>query len=721
MSTSISAAARRPLRQGETACTGRATVSAARSAATGRTAPAPSARERDVPRLPEHKGHHVALALAASAAALCSSATALFGFAGAATAAAAGAACLAATAAARLGLSHARAQRNAIRDVALMLAAEQESAQLAATLAQTQVSELGSEVERLRATEADLVTAKREAEDAAMAKGEFLATMSHEIRTPLNGILPILELVLSRPLESEVRHQVAAAFESAREMRRIVNDVLDFSKLEAGALQLEVVSMRPAEIVNSVCTLMKRSADGKQLRLACDVDASVPPVVRGDALRFRQVLTNLVGNAIKFTARGEVMVSARQIGEDRTHRIVRIEVADTGAGIAPEAAERLFQPFSQADASTARAHGGTGLGLAICRRIVDSMGGRIGVDSALGRGSTFWFEIPLLRVAGEAVSAALASVHALLLTRDELVKDAWMTSLGALDIRTACLGTVYEALTHLRTALQHRSLLPQLLVLDLASASKTAVSLTRPLLSEEGFSQVRLLVLGESADGLGSADQMARIALAPRDLRDAAAHRVVRELLAERAPDQSAAAAEGPVIRVSREPSHRFDGLRVLLVDDIAINRYAGQATLEKLGARVTAAGGGREAIDQLRRGEFDLVLMDCQMPDVDGFSATRVRRLQEREQGLPRLPILAVTANAMPGDRERCLEAGMDDHLAKPIELGTLARMLGRWAKRHAVPPFDGDAASAAAEPASVESMPMRSGACMADLATAS
>ncbi len=594
----------------------------------------------------------------------------------------AGAAC--AVAAAFVQQRRVAAQFVVLHEQAKIPAAEREAAELAATLARTQIKELTAEVERLRAGESELLSAKRDAEAAALSKGEFLATMSHEIRTPLNGILPILELVLAAPLDEEIRHQVAAAFESAREMRRIVNDVLDYSKLEAGALQLETASLRPIELVGSVCTLMKRTAEAKQLRLHLEVDSSVPPVVRGDSLRLRQVMTNLIGNAIKFTTRGEVFVEVSQVAEDRTYRTLRVAVRDTGPGIAPESAATLFQPFSQADASTARAHGGTGLGLAICRRIIDAMGGRIGVDSALGRGSTFWFTVPLLRAAGEAVNLSAAAAHALLLTRDEFVADTWTRNLSALEFTTTRVGTAYETLSILRAASPSQGTSGQtnLLVIDLASASKTAASLTRPVLSEECFSQMRVLLLGDSSEGLIDGDHGGRVVLASRDLRDAAANRLVRDLISNRTPD-AAALADGPEIRLSREPSQRFDGLRVLLVDDIAINRYAGQLSLQKLGAKVTQASGGREAIDLMRRTEFDIVLMDCQMPDVDGFAATRVQRLHERENGLRRMPVLAVTANAMPGDRERCLEAGMDDHLAKPIELGTLSRLLGKWTNK--------------------------------------
>lgn len=558
---------------------------------------------------------------------------------------------------------------------------------LAATLAQRKLDELTQEVERLRAGEAELLAAKAEADSAALAKGEFLATMSHEIRSPLNGILPILELVLGAKLEEEVRRQVEAALESAREMRRIVNDVLDYSKLDSGAMQLECASLRPADLANGVCTLMRRAAENKQLALSCRIDASVPPVLRGDALRLRQVLTNLVGNAVKFTQHGEVRIEVSQAGEDRSHRFLHVEVVDTGAGIAPEFAANLFQPFSQADASMARKHGGTGLGLAICRRIIDAMGGRIGVRSAVGRGSTFWFTVPLLRAAGEAGATTGEELQAVLLTRDEALADAWSRNLAAMEIRCTRVNTAFEVLSTLRAAAETQGPkgVPPLILIDLASAARTAASIVRPVLSQECFSETRLLLIGDSHGGLVD-DTEARAVLASPDMPEASVHQMIKRLLPQRF-GKSPLAADAPVVELSNDPVGRFDGLKVLLVDDIPINRYAGQRVLERLGAVVTQAPGGREAIEIARRDEFDVVLMDCQMPDIDGYTATRVLRLHERTASRRPIPILAVTANAMPGDRERSLEAGMDDHLAKPIGIGPLSRLLAKWTGPQATP----------------------------------
>ncbi len=557
-----------------------------------------------------------------------------------------------------------------------------DAAPLAAALARTRIQELTTEVQRLRASESELISAKRDAEAAALAKGEFLATMSHEVRTPLNGILPILELVLGSSIDGEVRHQVSAALDSAREMRRIVNDVLDYSKLDSGKMQLEVSSLRPIEIVESVCTMMRRSAEAKRLKLTCSIDRSVPPIARGDSLRLRQVLTNLLSNAIKFTGSGEIAVEVAQVGEDRAHRTIRVAVRDTGRGIAAEDSTKLFQPFSQADASTARAHGGTGLGLAICRRIIEAMGGKIGVESAVGRGSTFWFTVPLLRAPGEVVPAGVAEeFEAIVLTRDDLLADAWSKSLAEIGFSIARAATAYEVLSILRARAEQESS-PDLIVVDLVSANKTAAAVVRPVMSEAEFGGVRVLLLGASVDGLPLDDGAGRVRLAPRELDRVTSQRAVRALL-----DGQSVAEDAPVIKLLDPPIGHFGGTRALLVDDIAINRYAGQRTLEKLGVEVTLASGGREAIELMKKGKFDIVLMDCQMPDVDGYAVSRVMRLHERLNRLGRTPILAITANAMPGDRELCLEAGMDDHLAKPIELAPLSKMLSRWVGAAAEP----------------------------------
>lgn len=260
---------------------------------------------------------------------------------------------------------------------------------------------LQQELQRHGELEQELLRAKQAAEAATLAKGEFLATMSHEIRTPLNGIIPMLELISSGQLSLDQRDMLQTATGSSLQLLRIVDDILDYSKLEANKLELEITTFNLRELLDGVVQLLQRTAEGKQLRLGLDIEPSVRLLVRGDPIRLRQVLGNLIGNAIKFTERGSVDIQLRRLGETRAQHLLRFQVRDTGIGIAPDQQARLFRSFAQADASTTRLYGGTGLGLAICKRIIDLMGGRIGVESEPGRGATFWFEIPLLKVIGD--------------------------------------------------------------------------------------------------------------------------------------------------------------------------------------------------------------------------------------------------------------------------------------------------------------------------------
>jgi signal transduction histidine kinase/ActR/RegA family two-component response regulator len=545
-------------------------------------------------------------------------------------------------------------------------------------------ADLLAEVQRLRATETELVAARQLAESAALAKGEFLATISHEVRTPLNGIIPILDLLLGAPLPDDLRDHVRAAFASSKELLRIVNDVLDYSKLEAGHMQLENASFRPAELVTSVAALMRRSADTKNLRIEVNLHDQVPVSARGDALRLRQVLTNLLSNAIKFTERGGVAVHVTKVGEDRTHRLLRFAVSDTGIGVREAALDRLFQPFSQADASTSRTHGGTGLGLVICHRIVAAMGGRIGAESTFGRGSTFWFEVPVMRGVGESNAHSQIVAHALLLTRDEALGAAWSAVLGAACVKITRVATVYEANALLQGVVDVDCFgsAPEFIVVDLATTSKTIGAMLRLLQTAPALAKVKLLFTGDS-EGLVPADLAGRSSSVPRTLNDAQIALALRGVMRD-ATGKAASAA--PEIMINTDYGDDFAGLRVLLVDDIPINRYAGQKTLERLGLVVTLAEGGRAALDLMAEQSFDIVLMDCQMPDVDGFTVTRAHRVRERRFKLKRLPVIAVTANAMRGDRERCLEAGMDDHIPKPIERAALLPALAKWLPRRSV-----------------------------------
>ncbi len=318
----------------------------------------------------------------------------------------------------------------------------------------TGLSEMQAEMDKLRSVQRELMQAKLDAEAAMMSKSEFLATMSHEIRTPLNGIIPLLDIVLSTKLAPDQKDYLQTAYKSARELLRIVDDILDYSKIEANKLELEVVGLNLREVVDSVHRLLEKSAEAKSLGFNVTIEPSVRLAVRGDPVRLRQVLTNLVSNAIKFTQRGSVAIHISKRGETRTHYEILFAVKDSGIGIAPEAATKLFQPFSQADASTTRMHGGTGLGLVICKRIVDLMGGKIGVRSELGRGSLFWFSVPMLKALGDVTSTRrdINGARALVLSGDAACMrrlGSYFAAWGVTFLQTAAAA---DALSKVRSA-----------------------------------------------------------------------------------------------------------------------------------------------------------------------------------------------------------------------------------------------------------------------------
>ena len=616
--------------------------------------------------------------------------------------------------------------------------------------------ELRAELERHRLLEQELLRAKQEAEAATMAKGEFLATMSHEIRTPLNGVIPLLDLVLSTNLSVDQRDYLTTAYSSSRELLRIVDDILDYSKLDAQKLQLENVGVNLKELSVSVLRLMEKSAEAKGLRLGLNIHPKVRLAVRGDPVRLRQVLTNLVSNAIKFTERGSVSVHITQPGATRTRNKLRFEVRDTGIGISREAAAHLFQPFSQADASTTRTFGGTGLGLAICKRIITLMGGTIGVDSILGKGATFWFEVALDKAPGDIEGGGVrdaASTRVLVVTASPAQQRRLTALMQQWGVNLVQAGNTQEALARLRAVLAPGQRAFDLVLVDVGSLPTTVRALHRALARETRPDQtVRVYLRGEEAlpGELGSAPgfQVLMRDSDDRDLRmrltallDA---RVEEELI--EASDEASGSASSPeseelgvvTIESIREPAVPVASVpasqpapapdesmmlpsavavtpvpesepvavapvpapppapvppaapapatvaapsgRVLLVEDNPVNRQVAQRLLSLAGIAFDIAENGKEALDKMNAGHYVSVLMDCQMPIMDGYTATGLRRQHEKAQRLPRLPIIAMTANAMLGDREKCLDAGMDDYLSKPLNRALLESTLRNW-----------------------------------------
>ena len=561
-------------------------------------------------------------------------------------------------------------------------------AQARASMAEDECTLLQRDVNRHDQLEQQLLQAKRSAESAAMAKGEFLATMSHEIRTPLNGIIPMLDLIARGKLAPDQREMLRTAHESSQQLLRIVDDILDYSKLEANRLELEITSFNLREVLEAVMQLMQRSAEGKGLRLELNIDPNVRLPVRGDPIRLRQVLTNLIGNAIKFTERGGIQLNVRRLGETAAQHQLRFEVRDTGIGIGHAQQQRLFNAFTQADASTTRLYGGTGLGLAICKRIVDLMGGQIGVHSEPGQGSTFWFESPLLKVIGDVRIRQTAhdAQRVLAITPNLRLRQRIALLLPNWGATVSIVETTQEALERLRQPTAPGSQGFVAVLADYDGLRHSARALHRALRRNPAHAQVRLLWLyGEEA--------------IPEELREGA------DILPRQAPDadlRSSLLAPPPAVASGREelalttptaaPEESIEAPagpppRLLLVEDNPVNLLVAQKLLSVLGYECDTAANGEIALAQMASDAYDLVLMDCQMPVLDGYSATRRwREIESGQAPVRHLPIVAMTANAMAGDRQRCLDAGMDDYLAKPVTRDLLDACLKRWLRSSGV-----------------------------------
>jgi len=562
------------------------------------------------------------------------------------------------------------------------------------------VGELQAELDKLRSMQSELVQARQTAEAAMMSKSEFLATMSHEIRTPLNGIIPLLDILLSSQLGADQKDYLQTAYRSACELLRIVDDILDYSKIEASKLVLESVVLNLRDILDSVKRLLDKNAEAKHLRFSINIDPGVRLLVRGDPVRLRQVLTNLVSNAIKFTARGAVVIQVGKRGETRTHSEIMFVVKDTGVGIAPEAAAKLFQPFSQADASTTRMHGGTGLGLVICKRLVELMNGKIGVRSELGKGSVFWFSVPFLKAPGdvENVRRSLRGARALVLSSDApLMKrlNSYFTTWG---MEHATSSAAPDALTKLRSAAaMGESWAHDVLVVDINAVGGNPVTLLRNVVRDAALERVRVLfIVADSAVPPEVTSEKRALAVARR-FSERELEQALRRVLEVYDPAAdgvalfapAAAVIEAPRVQIlAPEVGNQALSGHVLLVEDNEVNRQVAQRLLTLSGISFSVAENGKVAIEMLAQRAFDAVLMDCQMPVMDGYSATRARRQLETDSGVPRIPIIAMTANAMAGDREKCLAAGMDDYLSKPLNRALLEQTLRKWLRGEAPAP---------------------------------
>ncbi len=536
---------------------------------------------------------------------------------------------------------------------------------------------------QLKVSVDETMQAMEAAKSASRAKSDFLARMSHEIRTPMNGVLGMTELLLASKLQGNDRKFAETIQQSGETLLAVINDILDFSKVESGKLVLEEADYNLGDLVEGIIDLLYTPAQQKGIGLVGFIDPQIMPVANGDAMRVRQVLMNLVGNAIKFTSDGGVVVSLSQRQAATGGEEFHVAVKDTGIGIGKKDAAVLFDSFAQADISTTRKYGGTGLGLAIAKQLVELMGGEIGVESEVGRGSTFWFTLPVVPVSSEVNHESqdrkkFPGVRALYVDPESVNRDIIAKYLEAWQIDTCTADSQDAALMFLAEQVSQKSSFDLVLV-NLPSAP--GAELIAAIRSEEAFGSPGIIVFDDSrADGHES-DSGARNAdiCVSKPVRIGKLHDSVESALKGEHHD-----SDGRHAALVPEPRDIVSfGLKVLLVEDIPINMQVARHMLKNLGCEVVEAVNGEVALEQIRLQSPDVVLMDCQMPIMDGYTAARERREYEAENGLDRIPIIALTANAMAEDRQRCIDAGMDDFVAKPFRKEDLIEVLEKRGRR--------------------------------------
>jgi signal transduction histidine kinase/CheY-like chemotaxis protein len=556
-----------------------------------------------------------------------------------------------------------------------------------------QASEHRTELEnKVASRTAELGTALKSAQAAAKAKSEFLANMSHEIRTPMNGVLGMLELLQSESLDADARSMLETAHHSAEALLLLINDVLDYSKLDAGKLVLEHVDVELRPLAEEVATLFSRQASAKGVEISCAIHNNVPAVLSGDPLRLRQIMANLVGNAVKFTERGEVLLGIRMREQPATPgaaagaAMIQILIQDTGIGMSAGARAQLFQVFTQADASTTRKYGGTGLGLAITKSLIDAMGGTVRVTSEPGRGSIFSVFVPLAFRAGgsaeeaPAAAAPAAKPHApkVLIVDDNATNRCILEHyLEHSNAHSHSVASAQAGIEAVRAAVSAGTPF-DLVLLDYQVPEVGGLGFLRALRADAAIAKTRCVALSLLGDRVEEADVLGVSAWLTKPVRRSQLESLIAQV-------RGTSVLTAPAVKPM--PVEAWSaGARVLLVEDNRVNQQVALRMLKTLGIVASTAENGETAVAAIQAEPFDLVLMDCQMPVMDGYEATRRVRAWESAapDGAPRLrvPIVAMTANALLGDREKCLAAGMDDYLAKPIKRDVLAAVLAPWIK---------------------------------------